>query len=92
MRWGTGWYQLRNGLGIYLPEARTCSCGEHTKVITRDAASCPVCKAKDLRGETVVAYLDCRTGAVTAAVGGSGRTSTGRGDIRARPSRGAYSR
>jgi hypothetical protein len=65
MNWGPGWYQLRNGLGIYLPEAEICSCGEPTKVITRDAASCPACKAKDLRGETVVARLDCRTGVVT---------------------------
>lgn len=63
--WGPGWYLLANGFGIHLSECRPCSCGEPTKLITRDGASCPRCKEKRLRGERVLARLDCRTGAVT---------------------------
>lgn len=65
MQWGPGWYLLRNGLGIFLPEARPCQCGATEKVITRDGASCPRCKDKALRGVRVLARLDCRDGTVT---------------------------
>lgn len=70
MIWGPGWYVLANGFGIHLAECRPCSCGETVKLITRDGASCPNCKAKKLLGVRVLARLDCRTGVITAETKG----------------------
>jgi hypothetical protein len=56
---------LKNGMGIYLPEAKPCQCGETQKLITRDAAICPNPGCVKRRGETVYGRLNCLTGEIT---------------------------